>query len=1165
MRLLSLDLIAYGNFTDYRLEFPEDKGLHVIYGPNEAGKSTCIRALRGFLYGIPKTTTDDFVHEGKRLRVGGLLLRSDGETLYVIRRKGLKDTLLGTDGLPVPEEVLKAFLGGVDQESFVRVFGMSREELVSGGQAIMEGKGTVGQSLFVAGLGGADLKSVLEALESEATGLFKPGGTVPRLNSEAKFYKELKAKVRDLSLLPKDFEEFDSKVSALGEHSRQLKEQIAQLSAAEDHLKRLSDALPLIWELKECREKRADLGEVKILREGFSTERSQVQLELAHACADEKTAKERIEEIGKELGNHIVPGDLLAQEKTVQGLVEELGGILKAQKDLPRVQGQVIEANQAAKGILAELRPDLTLESAGVLRLTVERIDRIRTLVTEHGKLMIRRQSAADKVSDYTRKLAEAEKNLTDLPEVNDSSELDRLVIMVRKRGDLESAHLNAESEMKLARGEAEVILKGLPLWSGTLENLVSLPLPTEKTIDEFEKIFDDADADLRKAGEALAETKEKIAEIEGNLRTLKLAGEPPTEEDLIAARAYRERGWTLVRSAWLDGDRDEAAETTFDPSLPLAQAYEKSVLNADGVADRIRREAERVAQKASLLADRKLQEERAEGLSEKIEHLVENRKVPDGEWISRWSLTGIVPMTPREMRSWMSSWKDLSRRAADIRKLDTQVSKIGEEIERSRNTLLDSLATLGVLVPPEGFSLEMVLLQAEEVVRSAKDLRLRRDGLKKEIEEAIKGKAEAEEEERKENEAFSQWEKDWESVVNKLSAGLPVSTATAFLDKCLALSKKMEEIEKDKGRIEGMKKDIKEFEEKVAGFTARYAPDLTGSPVDQSVRELSSKVSNAKADAASRVKLSIEQTSRKKDLDKAKETIRSKSEVLALLQREAGCKTDEAFPDAEVCSDSARSLEGRIAELNRQILVLAAGRTMEEFAGEVEQEDPGQVHQKLVKVQTDLSEAQEEFGRVRQDLGVAIERLRAMDGRADAAKAAQEAQERLGSLRENAEMYLRLRLASKILWSEIDRYREKSQGPVLRRAAELFALMTQRAFVGLKPDYSSGDEPVLVGIRESGESVALAGMSDGTQDQLYLALRLASIEKFIAGGEPLPLLVDDALVNFDDERARVSLKVLEEFGKTTQVIFFTHHQHMAQLAREAVDGNNLHIQEVVK
>ena len=300
MRLISLDLIAYGNFTSHRLVFPEGKGLYVIYGPNEAGKSTCIRAVRGLLYGIPETTTDDFFHESRRLRVGGALVRSDGEKLYVVRRKGRKDTLLGVDGRPLTEDTVRSFLGGVDKEMFIRVFGMSRDELMSGGRAIMEGKGGIGESLFAAGLGGADLKNLLETLESEALDLFKPGGTNPKLNLEARTYKEVKSKIRELSLLPKDWEELEGTVSTFEDRSRQLKEQIARLSAEKDRLGRVSDALPIIAELKECRKTREEMGEVKILRKEFSTERAKAQLEIARSLADEKNANDRIGEIETE-------------------------------------------------------------------------------------------------------------------------------------------------------------------------------------------------------------------------------------------------------------------------------------------------------------------------------------------------------------------------------------------------------------------------------------------------------------------------------------------------------------------------------------------------------------------------------------------------------------------------------------------------------------------------------------------------------------------------------------------------------------------------------------------------------------------------------------------------------------------------------------------------
>lgn len=80
---------------------------------------------------------------------------------------------------------------------------------------------------------------------------------------------------------------------------------------------------------------------------------------------------------------------------------------------------------------------------------------------------------------------------------------------------------------------------------------------------------------------------------------------------------------------------------------------------------------------------------------------------------------------------------------------------------------------------------------------------------------------------------------------------------------------------------------------------------------------------------------------------------------------------------------------------------------------------------------------------------------------------------------------------------------------------------------------------------------------------KFYLALRLASLEKFSADAERLPLLVDDALVNFDNARARAALKVLGDLAASKQVIFFTHHQHMVHLAGEAVDRQILHIQQL--
>ena len=71
MRLKRLDLKAFGPFTDRTLEFDSKApGLHIIYGPNEAGKSSSLRALKALLYGFPERTSDNFQHPNDQLLVG---------------------------------------------------------------------------------------------------------------------------------------------------------------------------------------------------------------------------------------------------------------------------------------------------------------------------------------------------------------------------------------------------------------------------------------------------------------------------------------------------------------------------------------------------------------------------------------------------------------------------------------------------------------------------------------------------------------------------------------------------------------------------------------------------------------------------------------------------------------------------------------------------------------------------------------------------------------------------------------------------------------------------------------------------------------------------------------------------------------------------------------
>lgn len=105
------------------------------------------------------------------------------------------------------------------------------------------------------------------------------------------------------------------------------------------------------------------------------------------------------------------------------------------------------------------------------------------------------------------------------------------------------------------------------------------------------------------------------------------------------------------------------------------------------------------------------------------------------------------------------------------------------------------------------------------------------------------------------------------------------------------------------------------------------------------------------------------------------------------------------------------------------------------------------------------------------------------------------------------------------------------------RRAGELFSRLT-----GGKYESVLLDRTFSAQAGETGESVSHDAqlLSLGTLDQLYLAVRLAICESALPADDPPPIVLDDALVRFDDERCRAALELLLEESKSRQILLFT-------------------------
>jgi len=249
-----------------------------------------------------------------------------------------------------------------------------------------------------------------------------------------------------------------------------------------------------------------------------------------------------------------------------------------------------------------------------------------------------------------------------------------------------------------------------------------------------------------------------------------------------------------------------------------------------------------------------------------------------------------------------------------------------------------------------------------------------------------------------------------------------------------------------------------------------------------------------------------------------------------------------------------------KIDEICEQLDEEGDGKALEELEEETRGLDIGQVRGRDGDIDRELEELHGRWKTVFNEVAEHKQNLQHLERNANVAQAAQETAAALAKVQDAAHRYVRLRLAATILRAEIARYRDENQGPILARANQLFPRLTLGTFGALKVDIGDDDMPILRCIRADGQDLGVEGLSEGTKDQLYLALRLASLMRFAEHTAPLPFVLDDCLVHFDDARARAALEVLGEVSASFQILFFTHHARLLELAQEIVPEARLHI-----
>jgi len=1147
MRLDTLDLMAYGPFTGGRLDF--EKPFTIVYGLNEAGKTSALRALLDGLFGIHPQTPESFVHAYQNLRIG-ITLSWSGGRLSFIRRKGNKQTLRAPDDSTVVEDsALERALHGITRETFATMFGISHEALVTGGRALAQGEGEIGQLLFMSAAGLTGLQGTLGRLEAEAAELY-----APRASSKA-----IHQCLRDLRETEQEFTKNQVKVTRFQENQKAQREAASELEAYDrrmdelrreaERLDRIRKALPTISKRSQAVLDLEGLSTAVLLAEDYGARLQDSEGRLTVAQRNLSELRQELAGITAAAAKYHIPEDVLAADEVIRSLFDEKGAIQKSKKDCDRKVAEMAELNRGLLEQAQRLRPGLTLEEAAKLEPGLLARNRIQELAAQAPRLEADHDALSRSREDARRKLAQCETTLASLPESADTTVL--AAAADRARREL-SATTVRELQAKIGSAEKalELSLRSLSLWKGSAEDLEGLPVPEAETIEECRLALESVEAAETRAREKLAEVNNSLADTQSERDRIIEQRTVPTRAALAQAREVRDLGWRAIKRIWKEGAENVEEERDFFARAghtDLAHGYEEAVVGADRVADRMREEAERVNRLVTLDQEIERLNVRGEEARNGMDEALRESETVRARWLSIWSVCGITPESPSAMLAWQRRRAAIVEQAARLRDLRMQLNTWEvAEVELAAQ-LAAALQLYGR--PAQGNAADLLVVGEAVLKAAAESAQQRRTALelqKSQITEIsrIEGKlAEV-------GETVSVWRRSWEAALQDagLAVGASPAAVEAYLTSVREITGGLAKANDLSDRIAKMQADAQAFAAAVVGLVERLNLTLGAVEPEAAIAQLHQALLTAKEDQ----KLLRQEVKRQREVEgkvrQAEQAAARCAVDLEALYCEAGTPDAQSAREAWVRSNKRRELERVLGECDGRLSLVSAGKTVDEFLAEAASVEADSIAGRLEQIEQEthkIKDDKEEIETRRRNLDA--EGL-AMRGGDLAASAAQRISGIAGRLADEVEQYVRLRTASFVLRKAVERYRSRNQGPVLEAASHLFAQFTRNNFASLRVEDEDGAS-VLIGVRQTGKTVPLAGMSDGTLDQLYLALRIASLQHYFAAHEPAPFIVDDVLLNFDDERATAALTALDALSTKTQIIFFTHHKRLVELA----------------
>lgn len=1144
MRFDELHTHRYGPSPNRQLNLRAPAGggdLHIIYGPNEAGKSTARQAVSDFLFGIPRLAAARFGSDYADMQIMANIETADGSKMGLIRSKKSKGSLANAAGEQIDESILGKQLAGLSRDAYQDLFSMDLRALQDGARDMIEGRGDAGESLFSALAGMTGLNAARKQLADAAAEVYQLRAKNTRFAKAVKSLTEAREAARGVTIRAAEYKAASDRARTAADELEAAKTASQQLDSESRRIQLRQLLRSPLGILSAAADELAQVEHEVLLPPDAQATLQGARREMAVADSSRTAAESDLKSAMDQLAT--LPSALPAIERADE--IESLRDQRSAASGVPEQLRKLVSQRDGLKAEISALSEDLGLcdqdrGKAPSLPTATTRAS-IQRLVREHSTVAARLAERATLQQRAIRKADELAAAKANLPTASVASKLASALGAAKSALPAVAGRTLALDEQRLAEARLAVLIEGLAPFTGGLPGLRAMNPQGEIFANEIRAGAARLAQEMRAIDERIAEARDEAGGLRALIDGLTASG-VVTRGQIVAAREARDAAITEALK-----QHATAAEI-----LGLVAAVDQqedaailSVAKAENIA---------VSERSLEVIDGKRKSLEADHAARATD--LERLQL---EWTGAMASLGVPGLRTDNYAAWLQKRHEA---LAVVDKFDAagcEVRQLTSTIDRAASRLAEEMARLGA--PTASKDLESLIVAAEEIIATQEGDAKAREVAEAAHSDATEAAAACRADLEDAEQAMGAWRAEWASVVNGLSvpdrlnpddAAAWVTTAENLRAAATMLKSIVErDIPEAEGQVQVLLDRARELAHDLGISSEGDATAITSRLLEELTRQRAQADQRRQADAAVSRAQAL--------LDRAASAHRNAMGNVQPLLDQARCTLSEIDDRIERSGRRAkaeRDHEHAKAEAARAAPSADIAAAFAEVAVATHEQDAN----RLAAIEGGLRDAVASAldAATRNETEARLQ-LQTWDGRADAAEANGRVAEAEEEVRAAIIAFAALSARERLLRAGIDTFREAHEGPMLSRTAELLARLTKGSSAGLEIDPGDG-APTLLVRRRSGAVATVNQLSEGQADQLYLSLRLAAVGLRLDTGPTLPFIADDLLMTSDSERAQEAIRALHQLSHRTQVLYFTHHEHIVDLAIRAVGSENVNI-----